>query len=217
MKRIVSICTALMVLLSLTIVSLPAISAAQDGRVEPAAGPAGTTFSFGVSGFDRGERLGVWLNAPNGTILAIGGNNAYARGGEFSYSWTSRAGVALGTWQLVVVGTDSDVQRVVAFQVTEAAGNPPVGAVGVNPQSGTAGDTLTFYAAGFSHGERIGYWLNAPTGGIVPLDDMKHYANGRGEFSTTWQVPGGAAPGAWQLVAQGTSSGVQQVIAFEVR
>lgn len=216
MKRIASICTALLLLLVFAVVSLPAITAAQDASAEPAAGPAGTTFTFRLSGFNGNERLGIWLNAPNGTILAIGGNHAFANGGQYTFTWTSRAGVALGTWQLVAEGTESDRQQVVSFDVTEAASNPPVGATGVNPQIGTAGDTLTFYAAGFFHGERIGFWLNTMSG-IVPLDDMKHYANDRGEFSTTWQVPAGVAPGAWQLVAQGTSSGVQQVIPFEIR
>jgi len=214
MKRILYICTALLMLLTVVTVSTPAIAAEQT--VEPPAGPAGTTFTFHVSGFDHNERVAYWLNTPNSTILAIGDHGMSASSGHITYSWTSRAGIPLGFWQFVAEGVDSHVQKVVTFEITAGGSAPAAGTTNVVPAVGGAGSTFTFYATGFSPGERVGYWLNAPTSTVVKVDDQRHYANSDGQFSVSFVAPSDAAPGAWQLVAQGSQSGVLQVIPFEI-
>jgi hypothetical protein len=215
-KRIMSLCTAVWLLVSIVAVSFPSVAAAQDQSVNPPSGPAGTTFTFQVSGLDSGELVGYWLNAPNGTVLAIGDNSTHARKGRFTFSWTSHVGIPVGMWQFVVEGVSSGAQRVVPFEVTEPQGGTTVGSTSAIPPTGTVGTTFTFYATGFTGGERIGYWLNAPNGTIVSFDNVQHRADSNGAFSTTWTVPGGAALGTWQLVAQGTSSGIVQVVTFTV-
>ena len=216
MKRIFLRCIA--VLMSLTMITLGTpIVAAQDQPVAPSAGPAGTTFTFHIGGFDRGERVAYWLNTPNRTILAIGDRGTTAGGGKITVSWTSRAGIPSGFWQFVAHGVDSGEQKVVTFEVTAGGSTPAPGQTNVIPPIGTAGSTFTFYASGFSAEERVGYWLNAPAGVVVTIDDQRHYVNSAGQFSTTWASPATTTPGIWQLVAQGTESGVLVVISFEVR
>jgi hypothetical protein len=205
-----------LLVLCVAAVSAQPISAAQAAQVEPASGPAGTTFTFRAGGFDDHERVGYWLNAPNGTILAIGGGGAKASGGQVAASWTARAGVPAGWWQFVAQGVDSHVQQVVSFEVT-AGGDAAAGSAHVEPRSGAAGTTFAFAATGFAAGERVGYWLNAPTGAVIAIDDYDHYANGDGRFDARWGALADAAPGTWQLVAQGATSGVLHVIAFDIR
>lgn len=208
---------AVLLLAAMMAIRAPGVAVAQEQSVTPTSGPAGTTFTFRLSGFDNGERVGYWLNVPNGTVLAIGNNSTYAPSGQLTVVWTSQVGVPLGFWQLVAVGVSSDRQRVVPFEVTAAPGNPVAGTTSVTPSVGTLGTTFVFAAAGFHDGERIGYWLNAPTGGILPLDDLRHYADQNGRFELQWTAPPFAATGKWQLVVQGTSSGIGYVIPFEVR
>jgi hypothetical protein len=216
MKRVLYLCIALLMLLTMVTVGTPVV-AAQDQSVEPAAGPAGTTFTFHIRGFDHDERVAYWLNTPNRTILAIGDHGTSASGGRITYSWTSRAGIPLGFWQFVAHGVNSGVEKVVTFEVTGGGSAPAPGLANVVPTVGGAGSTFTFYANGFAAGERVGYWLNPPTGTVSVIDDLQHFANGDGQFSATWVAPSNVAPGIWQLVAQGTQSGVLQVVSFEIR
>jgi hypothetical protein len=216
MKRILSICTALLMLLTVVTVSTP-IVAAQEQRVDPPTGPAGTIFTFHISGFDHDERVAYWMNTPNSTILAIGDYGTTASGGRIAYSWTSRAGIPVGFWQFVAHGVNSGVEKVVTFEVTGGGSTPAPGLTNVVPPVGGAGSTFTFYANGFASGERVGYWLNPPVGAVVTIDDQQHYANSDGQFSATWMAPSDVTPGTWQLVAQGTQSGVLQVISFQIQ
>ena len=216
MKRIFSLSMALLMLLTVVTVGTPT-AAAQDQSVEPSAGPAGTTFTFHIGGFDHGERVAYWLNTPNRTILAIGDRGTNASGGKITVSWTSRAGIPLGFWQLVARGVASGVQKVVTFEVTGGGSAPAPGGTNVVPPIGSAGSTFTFYARGFTPDERVGYWLNPPAGAVVTIDDQHHYANSDGQFSATWMAPAVVTPGTWQLVAQGTESGVLQVISFQIQ
>ena len=216
MQRFVRMFAALLALLAIVIAQIPSVTQAQDQSVVPASGAAGTTFTFSVSGLDGDERVGYWLNVPNGTILAIGNSTTYASRGRLTKTWTSRVGVPLGTWQFVAQGAKSGRVRVVSFQVTDAPGTPAAGITGVVPTAGGAGSTFTFYATGFRAGERVGYWLNAPTGAVLPLDNRDHYADGNGQFSLIWKSPVYAPTGTWQLVAQGTRSGVVQVLTFQI-
>jgi hypothetical protein len=217
MKHLIRLGTALLVLSTVLAVLAPAMATAQEQTADPPAGPAGMTFTFHLNGFDNDERVGYWLNTPIGTILAIDNRSTHATNGLLTYSWTTRPGVPLGTWQFVAQGVDSGVQKVAPFQVAAAPGNPSAGPNSAEPTVGSAAATFAFSAYGFANGERVGYWLNAPTGSIIPIDDRAHYADSDGEFNVNWLAPAGAAPGGWQLVAQGSQSGVLQIISFEIR
>jgi hypothetical protein len=216
MKRILSLSIAVLMLLTIaTVGTSPA--AAQTQSVEPSAGPAGTTFTFHAGGFDGSERVAYWLNTPNSTILAIGDRGTNASGGKILVSWESHAGVPLGFWQFVARGVDSGAQTVVTFEVTGGGNAPAPGGANVVPPVGNPGTTFTFYAGGFTADERVGYWLNPPAGAVVAIDDQQHTANSDGQFSVTWMAPADVAPGTWQLVAQGTESGVLQIITFQIQ
>jgi hypothetical protein len=217
MKHRIHLGIALLVLATILAVRAPAAAMAQDQTTDPPSGPAGTTFIFHLNGFDDNERVGYWLNTPIGSILAIDNRSTEAKNGLLTYSWTTRPGVPLGTWQFVAQGVDSGVQKVASFDVTAPSGSPAIEAPSVEPAVGGAGTTFVFSAYGFAPGERVGYWLNMPNGSIMKVDDSHHFADTDGEFNLSWLAPAGAAPGGWQLVAQGSQSGVLQMVAFEIR
>src|SRR5262245_61407802 len=212
MKHRIRLGAALLVLASILAILAPSAAMAQDQPADPPSGPAGTTFTFHLNGFDDDERVGYWLNTPNGTILAIDDRSTQAADGQLTYSWTSHPGVPLGGWQFVAQGVDSGVQKVASFQVTAAQGNPPTQAPTAEPAFGSAGTTFAFSAYGFTPGERVGYWLNMPNGSVEGVDDGQHFADTDGELNVTWLAPAGTAPGGWQLVAQGSQSGVLQIV-----
>jgi len=217
MKHRIRLGTALLVLATILAILAPSAAMAQDQPADPQSGPAGTTFLFHLDGFDDDERVGYWLNTPIGTILAIDDRSTTATNGMLTYSWTARPDVPLGTWQFVAQGANSGVQKVAPFQVTASPGNPSPQAPSAEPAVGSAGTTFAFAAYGFAPAERVGYWLNVPTGEIMGIDDGQHFADSDGELNVNWLVPAGAAPGGWQLVAQGSQSGVLQIVAFEIR
>jgi hypothetical protein len=64
MKRIFLLSMVVLMLLIMVTAGTP-IAAAQDQAVEPAAGPAGTSFSFHIGSFDRSEQLAYWWCAPH--------------------------------------------------------------------------------------------------------------------------------------------------------
>lgn len=216
MNRFVRTGAVALLLLAFAMVQLPRTVAAEELRADPPSGPAGTTFTFHISGFDHGERVGYWLNAPNGTVLVIDDRRLNASDGDFTYSWTSVPGIPVGYWLFVAEGISSGDQFSVPFEVTAPA-EGTANASNVEPKSGEGGTTYAFFANGFSGGERVGYWLNTPDGSIFKIDDQKHYATSDGRFDIHWKSPTDAAPGTWQMVFQGAKSGILHTISFEIR
>lgn len=88
----------------------------------------------------------------------------------------------------------------------------------VYPQIGGPGDVFSFIASGFRASERVAIWINRPDGqvstkGIEPIER----ATREGRVSWSWQAPDDGPLGVWQMVAQGTNSGHQVVLSFELR
>lgn len=157
MKYPIRLGTVLLVLATILAVLAPAAATAQDQTADPPSGPAGTTFTFHLNGFDKNERVGYWLNTSIGSILAIDNRSTKATNGQLTYSWTTRPGVPLGTWQFVAQGADSGVQKVAPFEVTAPLGNPSIEAPSVEPAVAGVGTTFVFEAYGFAPRERVGY------------------------------------------------------------
>lgn len=104
----------------------------------------------------------------------------------------------------------------IGAQGTQAASSAEQSSV--YPQVGGQGDRFSFIASGFKSKERVAIWINQPDGkvstqGIEPIEA----ATKEGRVSWSWQAPDDAALGFWQMVAQGTSSGHQVVLSFELR
>jgi hypothetical protein len=94
-------------------------------------------------------------------------------------------------------------------------GPPPSQQFNVAPPAAPAGASFAFFAIGFQHGERVGFWVNTPDGRVLGSDDYAVLAY-RERADWTWQAPANAQPGTWQMVVRGQRSGVQHVIPFVI-
>lgn len=194
-----------------------------QGRISPSSGGPGTTFTFFVRGFSEGTEVAYWATNPEGEIL---GNLSYKvitnDKGEAQWDWTAPRNAMPGPWYMVA----QQVNRIrnvalISFEIRLGEGPPsPAGDmnVDVEPFSGTPTTVFSFFAMGFTPGERVGFWFNTPDGNIVA--DTKNYAlfaDKEGIAQWTWTPPAHPLPGFWKAVARGEVSGVERLITFEIR
>lgn len=225
MHRIIS--WSVGITLILTAVLMPSFSVAHadpDIAVSPASGAPGTRFAFMATGFEDNEQIGAWVNTPTGQPIAIDPEQLYGANddGRADWYWTSPTDAMPGIWQMIAYGVDSDVQRIITFEIVAGqpvpptAGDPAQG--DVNPRVGPAGTRFAFMATGFDDDEYVGVWVNTPAGEPMEIEPEELYgANGDGRADWYWTSPDDAMPGTWQMIARGVDSDVQRVIFFEIR
>lgn len=86
----------------------------------PAAGPAGTTFTFAASGYNARERVSYWLDPPNGAPFGDGSYYVTSTGaGVATVTWTAPADAAPGTWSMIIHGLDSRYSVQIPFTITQ--------------------------------------------------------------------------------------------------
>jgi hypothetical protein len=85
--------------------------------VIPKVGAPGTRFEFVARDFDGEERIGYWLNAPDGRIVSSRAYRTDADDGDAAWSWRAPDDALRGRWQMVARGKDSNIERVIVFEV----------------------------------------------------------------------------------------------------
>ncbi len=225
MRRIATWTIGLIALIVLALA--PAAAAAQDNatsNVNPRVGMPGTRFAFVAFGFNSDEQVGVWVNTPSGTPMAIKPEklNGANGDGRADWFWTAPDDAARGTWQMLAHGVDSGVERVIYFEVGGEATAPQPTATSdnsnVDPKAGAPGTRFAFVAFGFNGDEQVGVWVNTPSGTPMTIKPEKlNGANGDGRADWFWTAPGDAARGTWQMVAHGVDSGVERIIYFQIQ
>lgn len=98
---------------------IPPTTDPSESNVDPEVGPPGTRFAFAATGFGDNELIGVWVNTPAGQPMEIKPEALYGANsdGRADWYWTSPADAPIGTWQMVARGVDSDVQRIILFEI----------------------------------------------------------------------------------------------------
>jgi hypothetical protein len=76
--------------------------------VTPEQGPPGATFSFSAGGYEYGERVGYWLNLPDGSILAFNHELRADKDGRVAWSWTAPADAPAGVYVMAARSSQSD-------------------------------------------------------------------------------------------------------------
>lgn len=207
-------------LVGLSLVPAGPAQAAPLVNVQPTAGPPGTSFLFFASGFAARERVGVWLNAPDGRVLPFSPpelrrTTAY---GDASWTWVSPADAPNGAWQMVIYGQASALTQVIPFTIG-APPDPASGGVpaGVAPASGRPGSLFRFYATGFEFREVVTITVSGPAGPLKdPALETTGIAGPEGRIDASWTSPADAAPGAWQLVLRGDRTQVERVLTVTI-
>lgn len=88
-------------------------------NVTPQVGPPGARFAFVAFGFEEDEQIGIWLNAPDGSIVEAEGEelNTATSEGRADWYWTAPEDALTGTWQMVAEGKESGNQVVIPFEI----------------------------------------------------------------------------------------------------
>jgi hypothetical protein len=196
----------------------PVPDAGQPFNVEPRSGAPGTLFRFFASGFNPGEYVEVRVRQPDGAEVTDGLVVAEpaSASGRIDGSWTSPSNAATGSWQIVARGAASGIVR--AIPITIGAPTTAPARLDVSPDVGSRGMRFSFSATGFAPDEQIGIWLNLPDGRVVAAEvEGVTRAAPDGRAGWTWVAPADGPLGSWQMVAHGTTSGVEVVASFVLR
>ncbi len=201
---------------------VPSASAATT-TVQPPAGPPGTRFLFFADGFAADEPISIWLNAPDGRVLAaedraLGDSSAT---GAATWTWTAPANAPLGNWQMVGHGRRSGNEQIIPFTIGQPApadtggqGQP----FNVVPADGVPGTLFRFFATGFEAREFVYVSVNGPAGELEnPSLTAPRTADPSGRVDGSWTSPSDAALGAYQIVIQSDHSGVTRTIPVSIR
>jgi len=87
----------------------------------------------------------------------------------------------------------------------------------VGPIQGISGTQFNFQGNGFQPGEKIGFWLNSPSGVSIGSNSYITVADGNGQASWSWIAPNPAVTGYWSLVAVGIISKQAHIIPFQIQ
>jgi hypothetical protein len=201
----------------------PTAGAAPSSTVQPQAGPPGTRFLFFTDGFAADEPISIWLNAPDGRVLAaedraLGHSSA---SGAATWTWTAPTDAPLGNWQMVGHGRSSGNEQIIPFTIGQAApadtggqGQP----FNVVPADGVPGTLFRFFATGFEAREFVYVSVNGPAGTLkAPGLTVPRTADPSGRIDGSWTSPTDAALGAYQIVIQSDHSGVTRTIPVSIR
>jgi hypothetical protein len=198
----------------------PTVGAASTSTVQPQAGPPGTRFLFFADGFAADEPISIWLNAPDGRVLAaedraLGHSSA---SGAATWTWTAPADAPLGNWQMVGHGRRSGNEQIIPFMIEPAAstntGGQPFNVV---PADGVPGTLFRFFASGFEAREFVYVSVNGPAGALKDAGlTVPRTADPSGRVDGSWTSPTDAALGAYQIVIQSDHSGVTRTIPVSI-
>jgi hypothetical protein len=199
----------------------PAVASATT-TVNPQSGPPGTRFLFFTDGFAAGERLAIWLNAPDGRVIAaedssLGRTSAF---GAATWTWTAPSDAPLGAWQMVGHGRTSGIEQIIPFTIGQAAPAETTGGQPFNvvPADGEPGTLFRFYAVGFEAREFVYVSVNGPGGQLKdPSLTVPRTADPSGRVDGSWTSPSDAVAGAYQIVIQADHSGVTRSLPVTIR
>ncbi|MFN8502124.1 hypothetical protein [Kouleothrix sp.] len=206
----------------------PLLPPSTNARVLPQAGLPGSTFTLAAQGFQAGEKVGVWVNAPDGAIYGASFQATADTAGSISgaaIGFPTDAKTPLGVWSFVAQGVDSKRVAVGYFLVIgDAIGRlppakPPVPAntdARAEPGAGPAGTIFFFDASGFKPGEEVAPTIVASDGTKVTVGyTVKADDKGAIGYAGLYYVTEPTSPlGLWRFEAKGKDSGKLSVAYF---
>ncbi len=197
----------------------PIVPESKNARVVPLAGQPGQTFTFEATGYQPGEPVAIWMNVPDGTVLASDLRvTADAKGTIAGIEFQSDEAAPLGVWSIVAQGTESGHGAVGYFRLLGSAiGRAPAPGPGVppnvdaraDPAAGPAGTIFFFDAFGFRPGEEVELTIVASDGRRFDADFtvQADQAGAIGYAGLFYATAPGDPLGLYSFIARGRSSG----------
>ncbi|NTW01446.1 MAG: hypothetical protein HGA19_09060 [Oscillochloris sp.] len=201
------------------------LPASINAVVTPDSGPPGTTFSLSASGFDPGERVGVWLTAPNqatfGADFQASADDAGSIAGA-NIAIATDSDYPTGIWSFNAQGVASGKQAIGYFMITTTASVGDASKLGVAihdrlprqgdsfilPVAAPPGVFFDMLGGGFTEGEEVSAWITYPDSSSTPIESsLVEVSGGMAEVAL---YTAGFPQGVYNAVIQGKSS---QVIA----
>jgi hypothetical protein len=177
-----------------------------------------STITIVIAGNTLGSTMG---QVTAGGALTIAGRGALLRATGFNATLGQVFNVLTGSSRSgqfsSIVGTSAGSG--LSFLVSYPTGGVTFTAVrtriGLNPNTGPGGTSVTVSGSGFFGGEMVTLsFLDTTTHQTTPLGTVAASANGR--FTTSVTIPAGASVGADKVVAAGASSGIKVSSTFTV-
>ncbi len=201
----------------------PQPAAASPQAVQPQHGAPGTLFAFYATGFAAEEWVTYWANDPTGRVYE-GGTVRVNQFNRADWTWSSPSDAAIGQWSMVAYGVESEVERVIFFDVAEVmTGQTPDMPAGqdstsydsaVFPGKGAPGTHFRLFASGFTKYERVIFFATDPNGNTTEIGAFG--TNEFGRVDWTWKSPAEMAYGQWTIVARGDKSHVERVMKLTI-
>jgi hypothetical protein len=208
----------------------------------PPALASGQQFFVEGGGFQRGEKVALWLTAPDQSVRGIDDRPEADTNGFIT---NARVRVTIdnsfrpGGWFITAQGQTSKRTAIGQFQVGQAGpsqpppvtggGTPnpnpenmrilihdvlrPVGDASVVPLAAAPGGTFAFTGGGFDPNERVSVWFTRPGNVVVAVPDSQVQRSGA---TVRVAFRGGDALGDWAITAQGARTGRAVVGRFKV-
>lgn len=211
----------------------PLVPASESASVTPQISVRGQRFTFTAEGFQPGEKVGVWINVPDGTVKTLNFQvEANAEGAIASdqLAYQSDAEAPLGIWSFVAQGITSEHTAVGYFRILESPfallpevepgpSIPPNVNARVQPTEGPPGTIFFFDAGGFFANEPVKIEIFNPqeqpiAGNLNVVADARGRISDAGVYYLTLpDAPGGV----YSFVATGERSQVVARAYFTVR
>ncbi len=195
-------------------------------RVAPNIVFIGQTFTVQGEGFDRGEKVSLWLTAPDQSVRGIDAAPDADRDGSISGSQVRVSvdiGFRPGTWFITAQGRSSQRTAIGQFRIdvpgptAGGAGDPArLGVVlherlrapangSVTPLAAPPGFSFVINASGFDGNEDISVYATPPGAAAQGVPGAQVTRDGRGNVRVAFRPPTGAE-GDWLITAEGRSS-----------
>jgi hypothetical protein len=205
-----------------------------NALVSPEVGVPGQRFAFQAYGFEPGERVGLWLTAPDQRVIDLDVVVRANEEGSLAHeniSIKSEADFANGIWSINARGMNSEREAIGYFRIDRTLAIPPgdpanLGVVihdqlviseeaFVMPLAAPQNATFTLIASGYDPDEKVGSWVTSLSGESFPLDDPAVQIDSTGLAQVTFSSEP-LPPGTYVVVAEGEESGVVQSAPFLV-
>ena len=185
---------------------------------------AGITLEVDIFGFRPNEDVGLWINAPDGSMAGTRRTLNIGPTGGANGVPLDTATLPAGVYSFVVQGVSSNHQSIAYFKVLpgDAAPAPQPGNLPASqnatasPSSGPRGTTFAFVGRGFQPGESVGVYITAPDQSVFGAP-FQVQADGAGvSEGVTFRADSSVPPGVYAITFEGIQSKNKAVAYFQI-